>query len=107
MSVRQVTRRAFVSLACSVGLGALVGCPRPRPRGKGVVVFKRSGRGLHVSNAAKKHNANHLYRTKTAALNDPAHPGDNSTVVEVTINRTVFNTIFRMGRTSADLRHVL
>lgn len=107
MSVRQVTRRTFVSVVCAVGLGALVGCPRPRRRGNGVVVFRRSGRGLHVSNAAKKHNANHLYRTMTAALNDAPHPGDNSKVVEVTISRPFFNQIFGLTRTSADLRHVV
>lgn len=73
----------------------------------GVQVFKRSGRGVHVSNAAKKHNANMLYRTRNAAQQDKPHKGDNSYVVELTISQSMFDDLFGDGRLAADLRHDL
>ncbi len=104
MSLQEYTRRTFLSLMALGTLALNAGCPRPR---KVVRVFKRSGRGRHVSNAAKKHNANHLYRTLEAALGDPAHPGDKSKVVMVEINRTMFNKLFPGNKQIADLRHDL
>ena len=71
----------------------------------GVLAFRRSGRGRHVSNAAKKHNANRLYATREAALADPAHPGDKSKVVQVVISRSRHNALFADGTPIADLRH--
>jgi hypothetical protein len=80
----------------------MVGCPRPTSNGK--IVFRRSGRGLHVSNAAKKQNANRFYRTRNAALGDAPHPGDNSKVVEITISQARFDQLFGGGNSIADLR---
>ena len=71
------------------------------------MVFKRSGRGLHVSNAAKKHNANRLYTTRSAASADVPHPGDNSNVVSLTISRDLYNRLFAQVRRIADLRRDL
>jgi len=82
---------------------ATTACPR-RQTTNGVKVFKRSGKGVHVSNAAKKHNANRLYKTLFAANSDSPHPGDNSYVVELIINRSLFNKLFANGRTIADFR---
>jgi hypothetical protein len=105
MAITGMTRRAFLRLTAVAGLIASAGCPRPRTNG--VTVFKRSGKGLHVSNAAKKHNANRLYRTLMAALNDAPHPGDNSKVVELIINRQLFQRLFPGMRQIADLRRDL
>lgn len=107
-----LTRRTFLGLATSAGVvTALAGCPPPPPppppESNGVLVYKRSGRGLRVSNAAKKHNANHLYVTYAAALQNPAHPGDHSKVVQLTINRAQYNRLFTGGSLVADLRHDL
>jgi hypothetical protein len=86
----------------------LVGCTvTPPPLGQGVTVYKRSGRGRHVSNAAKKHNANHLYVTELAALQDSAHSGDHSKVVSVSISAAMFTKLFSGGKQIADLRHDL
>jgi len=95
------------------GLGSIVGCgvfPLRFPFQRidsGIKAFKRSGRKLHASNAANSHNANHVYPTRQAALADPAHPGDRSKVVEITVNRDLFEKLFANGKLSADLRHDL
>ena len=84
-----------------------MGCPRRRNLGNGVKVYKRSGRGIHVSNAAKLNNANKLFRTAAAAASGRAHPGDKSYVVDLIINKDTFNKLFAGGKTVADLRHDL
>ena len=101
----EMTRRAFLSLSASVGLMAFFGCALPP--GQSVVVYRRSGRGRHVSNAAKKHNANRLYATEQAALLDLPHPGDRSKVVPVTISSKMYNKLFSFNKQIADLRHDL
>jgi len=68
-------------------------------------VFKLSLRGRRGSNAAKSHNANHLFSTFQAADNNRAHPGDNSRIVTVVISGARFNELFDNGNTTvADLR---
>jgi hypothetical protein len=105
------TRRQFINSAVAAGAAfTLPGCPpgQPPPTTGGVVVFKRSGYKRRVSNAAKKHNANRLYRNLGAAQGDPPHPGDNSKVVERTISNQLFNTLFSSpGKLVADLRRDL
>lgn len=104
------TRRQFMQTTATAAAGAFVagslaGCP-PSPTSR--IVFKRSGRGRRVSNAAKKHNANMLYRTFEAAVADPPHPGDHSKIVQLTISNDLFNTLFPPnGRVAADLRRHL
>jgi len=100
-----MTRRAFLSVAASIGLMALFGCSLPP--GQSIVVYRRSGRGRHVSNAAQANNANHLYATEQAALEDLAHPGDRSKVVMVTISSAMYTKLFPPGKLTADLRHDL
>lgn len=102
------TRRDFMRAGTLAAVGAatasgLLGCP-PTPS-TGMMVFKRSGRGRRVSNAAKKHNANRLYRTFAAAVADAPHPGDTSKIVQRTISASLFNQLFPPnGRNVADLR---
>ena len=103
MTVWKMTRRTFLSLTASVGLMAFFGCTLPP--GQSVVVYRRSGRGRHVSNAAKRHNANRLYATKEAAALDLPHPGDRSKVASVTINYAMYMRLFSGGNLVADLRH--
>lgn len=103
------TRRQFMQTTATAAAGAitagtLAGCP-PSPTSK--IVFKRSGHGRRVSNAAKKHNANKLYRTFEAASEDAPHPGDHSKVVQLTISATLYNQLFGNGRVVADLRRHL
>ncbi len=95
-----------MSAAAAVGVSATMGCPRPNLT-NGVKVFKRSARGIHVSNAAKSNNVNKFYRTMLAAKRGRAHKGDNSYVVELVINKTMFNKLFANGKLVADLRHDL
>ena len=114
MALWRVTRRAFLRAAVLCGvLGTSDWVPtaagtshRGITRG-GAVAFRRSGRGRHVSNAAKSHNANLLYATELAAANNPAHPGDKSRVVPVVIGAGLFDGLFGSGRVVADLRHDL
>ena len=96
-----------MSAAAAVGVSATMGCPRRVPTVNGVKVFKRSARGIHVSNAAKSNNANKFYRTMLAAKRGRAHKGDNSYVVELIINKSMFNKLFANGKLVADLRHDL
>jgi hypothetical protein len=104
MSKQALTRRAFLGVSASATAVMMAGCPI---KGQGVVVYRRSGRGRHVSNAAKKHNANRLYKNLLAATLDAPHPGDNSKVVKITINRATYDRLFAGARTVADLRHDL
>lgn len=105
MSLHELSRRAFLALAAATGLLATTGCPRRN--GNGVKVFRRSGRGRHVSNAAKKHNANRLYATEAAAMADLPHPGDPSVVVSVIIHRKLHSKLFPGHKIVADLRRDL
>ena len=100
-----MTRRTFLNLAASLGVMAFFGCSYPS--GQGVVVYRRSGRGRHVSNAAKKHNANRLYATEEIALFDSPHPGDRSKVVPFTISSELYNKLFTPFKQIADLRRDL
>jgi hypothetical protein len=105
MSVWKMTRRTFLSLSTMLGVMTLLGCPLPN--GRSVVVYRRSGRGRHVSNAAKKHNANRLYTTEQVALLDLPHPGDHSKVVMVTISYAMYLRLFPGDKHVADLRRDL
>lgn len=73
---------------------------------KVVSVFRRSGKGRRISNAAKSHNNNRLYASAHAAQIDPAHPGDNSKVVSYFMSRENFNMLFAGGRSMVDLRKI-
>jgi hypothetical protein len=106
MGKQALTRRAFLGVSASATALMVTGCPMNN-QGQGVVVYRRSGRGRRVSNAAKKHNANRLYKNLLAATLDTPHPGDNSKVVKITINRATYDRLFAGGRTVADLRHDL
>ena len=101
MKKTSLTRRAFLVAAAAAGAAAGLGCPPPP---KTAVVYRRSCRGLHASNAAKKHSANRLYRTMAAAAQDLAHPGDNAKVVPLTISKAEFDRLFKGGRLMVDLR---
>ena len=98
-----LTRRTFILAAASAGAATIVGCP---PTPKPVTVYRRSCRGLHQSNAAKKHSANRLYATVEAAAQDLAHPGDRARVVSLTISKGEYDRLFKNGRLIVDLRHV-
>lgn len=95
-----------MSAAAVAGAVATMGCPR-RNTTNGVKVFKRSSKGIHVSNAAKKNNANKLYKTFLAAKQDRAHKGDKSFVVTLTISKQMYEQLFPNGNVIADLRHDL
>ena len=105
MRAIHVTRRGFLKGMAAVGLVTAAGCfDAPAMAGNGMIAFRRSGRGLRISNAAKKNNANKLYATATAAAADLAHPGDNSKVVQVIIPRQQWAALFGDGSQIADLR---
>ena len=103
MKKASLTRRAFLFAAASAGAAASLGCP---PSRKTAVVYRRSCRGLHASNAAKKHSANRLYATVAAATQDVAHPGDNAKVVSLVMSKSKFDRLFKGGRLIVDLRHI-
>ncbi len=108
MSNPHPTRRSFLQWAAALGLVTATGCPpSPGNADGGVVVFKRSGRGLRISNAAKKHNANRLYKTLAAAAADLPHPGDMSRVVQVTLPASLAMQLFTPGKLIVDLRRDL
>jgi hypothetical protein len=106
-----LTRRGFLRAAGTLGVANVVGCTAlPIGQGlggNGVPAFRRTGRGRRISNAAKKHNANRRYATRAAAEADLAHPGDTSRVVQITMNRDLFDRLFANGRLAVDLRRDL
>ncbi len=105
MAKSKVSRRIFLGMVTSAGAVMLTGCPEKPACGK--VAYRRSGRGMHVSNAAKKHNANRLYATYEAALDDTPHAGDRSRIVMINMNCSTYNKLFPKGKFIADLRHDL
>ena len=101
---RRLTRRKFLVTTAAFGMaGTVTGCPR---LARAVQIWKRAGRGRRISNAAKSHNANILYATQAAALNNPAHPGDRSGVVPLTISAARHTELFGLTGAIADLRHL-
>ena len=76
------------------------------PKG-GMIAYRLSLRGRRGSNAAKKHNANHLFASAAAANAHRAHPGDNSRIVQVTISEVNFYKYFTgPSAQTVDLRKI-
>jgi len=62
--------------------------------------------GRRACKAVKIRNANLRYKTKNAAENDPAHPGDTSVVVSIDISQATFQQWFGHGSHVVDLRRL-
>lgn len=103
MSSSDLTRREFlvtgstlvVSLVTAVPSVAQPLSPRvPPKRKKSLRIWRWSGRGRRVSQAALKHAANRRYATKRAALSDLPHPGANLRLVQIDISKEEFIRLF-------------
>lgn len=134
MSSGPISRRGFIHALTAAGALKLTGCspeliqqlqdligqarptptptavpgatPTPRPGdGQLKTVFRLSGRGRRISNAAKKHNANLRFLSPEDVVR--AHPGDNSRVVSVLVSQAQFDRLFGQGNRLADLRLLL
>jgi hypothetical protein len=108
MRKSHITRREFLILSGAVTAASLitVSCDGGAESGGSTTAYKLSLRGRRGSNAAKNHNANFLFATIEAADKNRAHPGDNSRIVPVLINRARFDQLFNNGNTAvADLRN--
>ena len=113
MAKYTITRRDFIRLSGSAAAIAFVGIScdgsdgnQTSPDGT-VLVYRLSLRGRRGSNAAKKHNANHLFLTPEAADQNRAHPGDNSRIVSIELSMDKFNELFEGGTIEVvDLRDV-
>lgn len=109
--MKAITRRQFVRAAGVLTVAHLTGCVQitlvgTPTVGTGVIAFMRSGRGIKgISRAAKAHNANRVYATMEAALNDLPHSGDQSRVVQIIMNGEMHAQLFSDGNEIADLRH--
>ena len=110
------SRRRFVTMASM--LVAALSLPLPAfaerllsssstgPRGRRKM-YRLSGRGRRISNAAKRHNAAMRFATAKAADTHRAHPGDRSRIVFETISVEEFQRLFAQRHSLvADLRHV-
>ena len=113
--VKQVfglTRREFLAWStAAAALGVLSGCGGGASTAEntpgGLEVYRLSGRGRRISQAAKKHNANKLFSTWADADRNRAHPGDRSRIVRVSISQTEYESLFIIpNRYVVDLRHV-
>jgi hypothetical protein len=112
-----LTRRRFVTVV--VAALASVGLPLPalarlasnpnvplNPWGRRKI-YRLSGRGRRVSNAARAHNANMRFATANAASKHPAHIGDRSKVVAEFVSIEDYQRLFVDRRTHVvDLRKV-
>ena len=103
-----MTRRELLRLAGIMAATQVVGCGTNFPQvfggGRGVVVFRRTSRGMHQSQAVKNQNANRLYNSFITAQMDFAHPGDKSKIVPVTISSDLNTALFSNGNQMVDLR---
>jgi len=106
MRKSDITRRQFLILSGAVTATALVTvrCDGGSNPDGTVTVFKLSLRGRRGSNAAKSHNANKLFTTLEAADMNRAHPGDNSRIVSLSIDKARFKELFKGNAEVADLR---
>ena len=105
MGIGGFTRREFFKLSGAAVALLYVSCDGGGSGGNTREVFRLSLRGRRGSNAAKSHNANHLFRTFEAADTNRAHPGDNSRIVTEVVSRERFNMLFDNGRLDVvDLR---
>ncbi len=113
MAKYTITRRDFIKLSSAVAAVAFVGVScdggdgnQSTPEGT-VLAYRLSLRGRRGSNAAKIHNANHLFLTPQAADQNRAHPGDNSRIVSIELSEAKFNELFQNGALGVvDLRDV-
>lgn len=115
-SVKQVsglTRREFLAWsAAAITVGAMTGCggsssATTEDNRSGREIYRLSGRGRRISNAAKKHNANKLFSTWADADRNRAHPGDRSRIVRVSIGQAEYESLFIIpNRYVVDLRHI-
>jgi hypothetical protein len=101
-----VTRRQLLVAFAVLAAGAVLrlpaqAVPKRRSRRK---IYRLSSRGRRASPAVKAHNANFRFRTKRAAKKNPAHKGDTSQVVPLTVSVTEFRRLFPGRRRVADLR---
>lgn len=103
MSKLDISRRDFIKLGSAVAAVAFVGISCDGGDGNQsnaentVLVYRLSLRGRRGSNAAKKHNSNHLFLTPEAADQNRAHPGDNSRIVSIELSMDKFNELFQNG----------
>jgi len=113
--VKQVfglTRREFLAWStAAAALGVLSGCgggaSTTETTSTSLDVYRLSGRGRRISQAAKKHNANKLFSTWADAGQNRAHPGDRSRIVAVSISQAEYERLFLIpNRYVVDLRHV-
>ncbi|MDJ0522278.1 MAG: hypothetical protein QNJ90_09415 [Planctomycetota bacterium] len=106
LSRRDVLFAAGATAALSLaGCGGGGGDPVAQQTGP-QIVYKLSGRGRRISNAAKSHNANKLFVSQAAADANRAHPGDRSRIVELPVSPARWEQLFGGGFQIADLRHV-
>ena len=113
MAKLDISRRDFIRLSGAAAAVAFVGVScdggdgnQSNPEGT-VMVYRLSVRGRRASNAAKKHNANHLFLTPQAADQNRAHPGDNSRIVTIELSNEKFNELFDGGNIEVvDLRDI-
>ena len=101
-----ITRRKVLRVGSALVLTQAIGCGLNIQQlgSNNNIAFRRSGRDGHVSNAAKKHNANRIYATWDAANLDLPHPGDKSKVVQITLSSQRHAELFANGNLIADLR---
>lgn len=112
MTVRALTRRAFLAAGASLAAATMIGrrAVAAGPSGPGVKpapvqIFRLSARGRRGSKAAKLHNANMRFATAAAAHAHRAHPGDVSKVVALMVSADEFDRLFgARNREVADLR---
>jgi hypothetical protein len=105
-----LTRRTFLTLCGTLAAMAITSCQKGGDGGGGgssdtTEIFRLSGRGRRISKAAKKHNANKRFATREDAEANRAHPGDNSSVVRLTVSKAEYNRLFAKGPV-ADLRKI-
>ena len=92
-----------------MGAGTLVGCGgggggTSLPVSQNVQMFRRSTKNKRSSTASDAHAANRLYPTAADAAADPAHPGDNASVVPIDTTETQWMAYFGGGAKVIDLR---
>lgn len=106
----KLSRRRFLQTATVAAATPLIGLECPGfldPATAATVVFRLSGRGRRISNAAKAYNANKRFKTAAVAAANRAHPGDTSKVVMITVSAQVYNQLFNNGRRSiGDMRDI-
>ena len=102
---RQVLAAAGTIIAAVLTVGsARVAWAIPKRSSGRRRIYRLSSRGRRASRGTRAYHANMRFRTRRAADQNRAHPGDHARIVPLTVSIEEFHRLFHRGYQLVDLR---